>query len=714
MARRKRKDRRGRAVAPVRPETPQAAAQSPAARSRLHPGLAFGLLALLVAAAFSGVVANGFVFDDREIVQNNPALETLSPGDHLGKSFWVREGLHYRYYRPLTSWTLALNNSLHGETASGYHLANLLVHFGCAALLFLLLRRLSGSVLAFAAAALFAVHPVQTEAVVWVVGRADLLAAFFLLATLWLHGRSVLRTVAATATLGAALLSKEIALTFPAMLIAYELALAFGREGTLRERLKPSLRRLLFTAPLYIAVIGAYLLLRHQVVGGLLVAPDEELWKNPLLAAPLLTRWLTAVNIAGRYLLLLVFPRTLSVDYYFNVVPLVRSAVSTAFLLPAAALAAVGAVAWISARRVPVVLFGLLAALGTYLPLSHLLFPAPVVMAERVLYLPMVGLAACLGALLVAIGTRVSPPHRRLAVSLLLVLVVAAPLVLRSRGRTRDWKDDLALFSSAVSAQPRSALAWNNLAGEQLRLADVPAAEQSARRALAILPDYLLARGNLADALRRQGRLDETELVLREALRDSPGAEEALWLSLTQLITMRAGRLAAAGQLEAARPLQIEAVQQARKRLARVGEGRPRAVYQLVLAQNLWGLGRNDEAGQAFVAALLATEDAGRPEAGLLDVRVTVHDATAAWHRQQGRAEQAAREWLNAAAAAEAIGEPSLAATFLLRAARMRVAQEQRDEALAIVQEAQRLGRNDPAVARQVRAALQALQPGGE
>ena len=258
MARRKRKGRRNRQAVPARPQ-PQPAAQPPVPGPRLHPALALGLLALLVLGAFVGVFANGFVFDDREIVQNNPVLETLDPGDHLGRAFWSRESLHYRYYRPLTSWTLALNHALHGEFAPGYHAANLLVHFGSAALLFLLLRGLGGPLFAFAAAGLFAVHPVQTEAVVWVVGRADLLATLFLLAALRLHARLPDRPVArdlgraglAALALGAALLSKEAALTFPALLIAYESALALRREGSLRERLQPAVRRLMLVAPIY-------------------------------------------------------------------------------------------------------------------------------------------------------------------------------------------------------------------------------------------------------------------------------------------------------------------------------------------------------------------------------------------------------------------------------------------------------------------------------
>ena len=682
---------------------------------RLKPLPAFGLLALLVGGAFAGVFANGFAFDDRQLVTNNPLVETLDPGEHLGSTFWPGEGRNYPYYRPLTSWTLALNHSLHGESPHGYHLANLLVHLGSAVLLFLLLRGMAGALPGFVAAALFAVHPVQTEAVVWVVGRADLLATLFLLLTLLLHSgipdepsrKNLPRILATAAALGAALLSKENGLTFPALLIAYELALASRREGSPRERLRPAVRRLILAAPFYVVLIGAYLILRQQVAGGLLASPDETLWKNPLLDAPLITRWLTAVHIAGRYLLLLVFPCTLSVDYYFDVVPLVRSALATAFLLPALAVAATAAAGW-TARRVPAVTFGALAALGTYLPLSHLLFAAPVVMAERVLYLPMIGLTSCLGVLFVTVATRVAPQRRTLAVALL-VLVVLVPLVLRSRARTKDWKDDLTLFTSAVRAQPRSALSWNNLASQQLELHDPAAAEASARRALEILPDYLAARGNLADALRRQGKLEETEQVLREALRDSPEAEERLWLNLTQLITMRAAGLDDAGNRRAALRLRNEVVEQARARLARVDDWRSRTVYELVLAQNLWALGRNDEAGQAFVAALVATDTAVPVDNSVLEVRITVHDATAAWHRQQGRADHAARNWLDAAAAAEAVGTPARAAGFLLRAAQMRAALDQRDEALALVRKAQELGRNDAQVSRQVRAALQAL-----
>ncbi len=684
-----------------------------------YPLAALGLLALLVAIAFSGTLSNELVYDDREIVRDNPVLETLSPGEHLGRGFWPGEDRTYPYYRPLTSWTLALNHALNGETAPGYHLANLLLHFGCATLLFLLLRGLAGAWPGLAAAALFAVHPVQTEAVAWVVGRADLLATFFLLLTLLIHsglservsGSGVVRVGAAAGTLAAALLSKENALTFPVLLIALELARAVRHEGSWRERLRPAARRLATAGAVYLVILVGYLLLRHQIVGSLLASGDEALWKNPILTAPLLTRWLTAVHIAGRYLLLIVFPRTLCVDYYYDVVPLIRSLGSPGFLVPAAAIAGLLAWVWI-ARRSTAVIFGALAAAGAYLPLSHLLFAAPVVMAERILYLPMVGVTACLGASIVTLATRIAPQRKSLAAAVLTLLVIV-PLALRARDRTADWRNDLALFGAAVEAQPRSALSWNNLASIQLENDDAAAAEQSARRALEILPDYLAANGNLADALRRLGRFDESERVLRKALLESPEAEDALWLNLVQLITMRASRLEGEGRTDTAGVLRREAIDQARARLERVRTGIPAAVYHLALAQNFWALDRNEEAGKAFVDALVATETGASFDNSLLEVRITVYDATAAWHRHQGRADHAARSWLDAAAAAEAVGTPARAAAFLLRAAQVRLEQGDRAAALDLVRQAQPLGRGNAEIERRVRAALSGLQEGG-
>ncbi len=682
----------------------------------LNSFTALGVLTLLVGVSFAGALGNDFVYDDRELVRNNAALETLRPGDHLGRGFWPGADRNYPYYRPLTSWSLALNNALHGESATGYHLANLLVHLGCGVLLFLVLSLVAGARLGLVAAALFAVHPIQTEAVAWVVGRADLLATFFLLLALVAHAKVPDRPSRASLTLGAgagiaflaALLSKEQALTFPALVLAFELARAIVGEGSWRERLRPAAARLRVTAPLYLAAIAGYLVLRHQIVGPLLAMPDESLWKNPLLGAPFVTRWLTAVNIGGRYLLLLVFPKSLSVDYYFDVVPLVRSVSSTAFLLPAVAIAATAAAIW-AGRRSPAVTFGAVTAFATYLPLSHLLFAAPVVMAERVLYLPMVGLAACIATLVVALATRLAPRKGSIAV-VLLSLVLLVPSILRTRDRTADWRDDLTLFSSAVEAQPRSALSWNNLASVQLESDDPAAAEQSARRALEILPGYLAANGNLADALRRQGRLDESERILRKALLDAPEAEDTLWLNLVQLITLRAARLEDSGQADLARALRGEAVEQARRRLLHIRAGRPAAVYQLALAQNLWGLARHDEAEQAFAAALRITGPNERPEPEMLDVRVTVLDATAAWRLQRGQPDEAAASWVAAAAAAELHGVPTRAADLLLRAAQVRHGMGQRSAAIDLVRRAEPLGRGDPAVERRVRSALTALQ----
>ena len=108
-------------------------------------------------------------------------------------------------------------------------------------------------------------------------------------------------------------------------------------------------------------------------------APEsaEVSWRNPVVGAPVGARLLTAVDVAGRCALLVLFPLRLSVEYGHDVVPLVRSAASPSFLASLAvvlgSLAAVG----LLARRSAVGRLGAVVAAGSYLLMSHLFFPAP-------------------------------------------------------------------------------------------------------------------------------------------------------------------------------------------------------------------------------------------------------------------------------------------------------------------------------------------------
>ena len=178
-------------------------------------------LFLLAAAliAFGASLGSGFHFDDYAIF-SDPVL--TSPSGWIG--VWA-----LRQTRPLTYFTYWLNYQVGGGDPLGYHLLNLALHLGVVLLLFECLRRLVPETTAALAAAIFAVHPIQAEAVDYVWGRAIVLATLLCLAALyeWIEGNEW----AAVAWFAAALLAKEEVAAFP-----LALAVLPGAKGRVSER----------------------------------------------------------------------------------------------------------------------------------------------------------------------------------------------------------------------------------------------------------------------------------------------------------------------------------------------------------------------------------------------------------------------------------------------------------------------------------------------
>ncbi len=413
--------------------------------------------------------------------------------------------------------------------------------------------------------------------------------------------------------------------------------------------------------------------MRRAVLGSL-VGPgfDEEAGEvfvmNPLVGASAGARVLTAVDVAARYLRLLVFPRTLTMDYSFDSVPVVRSAASAAFAISAIAVAAALMLAVLAARRRPAALFGVLVAVAAYLPFGNWLFAGSLLMAERMLYLPMAGIAAVAAAVVVAAADRWAPPARHRAAVAAIAAVLVAPLAARSFVRGADWKDDAAIYRSAVAASPRSALAWGRLAAIQAERGEVDEALVSARKAEEILPGYSVARVNRAVAFRKVGRLDEAERELRAVLKEQPAHLSASML-LVAVLAKRAEEAQSAGRDVDARRLREDLVALVRARAPeaeRNGLFAVAASFRLESAGSLVTLDRRDEAEENLTKA---KEDAAReaaiaPEPGgaAKALQGTVLGALAQFRREQGRASDAASLYREASLAAEQGGERLLAA----------------------------------------------------
>ncbi len=497
------------------------------------PAQARWLAASVAVVLYLASIGFGFTLDDPAVALENPAVRCGEVGRlfstpyHYGPRQRVETGL----YRPLTTASFAANHALHGASPWGFHAGNVLLH-GCASVLVLEVALAAGLAVpgALLAALLFAAHPVHAEAVASISGRADLLATtFFLLALLaWIRLRrpsgepSAAGALLAAALSLLAMLSKEHAVVFPAVAAAWEVLRPRGATpaGTGRRAAR---RTLLSIAPLLLP-LAAYVGLRLAALGRLLPGPGAVTpIENPLSALGFLDRLPSAVAVAGRYAVLLVFPRTLSPDYSFAEIEPVASALDPHLLAGIAALGLAAAAILLARRRAPLLAFAAVFALAVFFPVSNLAVPIGTVMAERLLYLPSAGLCLAAGMLWGPIARRLGP--RGAVAALGAVLLVAS---VRTVAASAVWRDDFALASHAAQASPRSVKSLGNLAVELAVRGRSQEALGLLGRALALAPDFWPNRINLSGVLLSTGDLEGAEAQVARVLEADPANPSAL------------------------------------------------------------------------------------------------------------------------------------------------------------------------------------------
>ncbi len=464
------------------------------------------LLLLLGAFALAFLVylpslGNDFThWDDETYVTANPRIRGITPGNV--RSWWAAP--FFGNYAPLTLASYALDHVLWGLNPFGYHLGNVLLHAFSAGLFGTLLLRLGAPrVAGFLAAALFAFHPAQVEAVAWIAQRKTVLSMVFLLLSFHAYVGATRRVpvswaglLASLALFVAALLSKVSGVIFPGILVLYDL-------GYRRVSLA---RMLLEKAPFLLAalLLGA---VGYQAQVDLGVTREGWLGGTPALHGA------TMAGFLARYGRILLFPTGLSALYD----PPDARSLTEPWVLVGAGLLALGALGWVWAfarrRRA-------LAWMGFFwlglVPVSQII-PFWVHLADRYLYLPSLGVAAGAGALGSAwLGSLRSSGRRLLgSVAVGLVLIAFATLTV---ARQRVWQNSLTLWGDTIRRPPVHAKAYF-FYGRNLHLrGDPQGALPYYERSHALEPDVYITLLRFGLACAEVGEMGRAEALLRSAL----------------------------------------------------------------------------------------------------------------------------------------------------------------------------------------------------
>lgn len=409
-------------------------------------------VALVACAAYGNTLFNGFVFDDEYQVLKNPWIRDFR---HLPTIFssevWAFKGdAVSNYYRPLLHVTYMITYNLFGYSEYGFHAVNVLLHAAVSALVFLLVHTILSrqgvryaTAASLAAALIFAVHPIHTEVVAPIMSLTDLLLTLFYVAVIWLHikfvGRAWYLSMLTAVLFACALLSKETAITLPAVLLSY--------DYFIEKRVSPLSALLVRYVP-YVIVAAAYLAVRSAVLGSF--APIDR--------HPDLSRLQCILNIfplAIQYGYKLLVPLHLNAMYEFH--PLRSITEPRALLSILIFVVALALFVW-WARHSTTIAFGLVLTLLPLLPAFYIrAIPYP--FAERYLYLPSVGFVLILAEFVAR--SFASPRMART-----LPLVIAALVCLYAIGtiqRNTVWKDNFTLWSDTLTKSPNDAIAHCNL-----------------------------------------------------------------------------------------------------------------------------------------------------------------------------------------------------------------------------------------------------------
>jgi hypothetical protein len=522
--------------------------ESPAgALSTFSPGMRGVWVALALATltmiVYAPVRHYGFVdLDDPQYVSENPFV---AGGLTWSGVKWAFTSIHASYWLPLIWLSHMLDVQLYGLNGGGHHVTNAVLHIANSILLFALLHRTTGALGRSAfVAALFAIHPLHVESVVWVTERKDVLSTLFLLLTVWTYVEYARRPTGGRYVLSLlffvlGLMSKAMLVTLPFMLLLLDVG-PLGRFTVTGWRLSPIQRttayqlvreKLPFLALAIAFAIATYI--TQQTTGA--VASVGRI--------PITFRVGNAMVSYATYLANMVWPSRLALFYPYplKLSPVVV-AVSVLGLMATTVLVIRGL------RRYPYLAVGWLWYLGSLVPVIGLIQAGDQARADRFTYVPLIGV-------FIMIAWGASDLVRRPRVLQATGVLVVVALAIVARVQVGHWRTNTELWEHALRVADESYVAHTNLGLALFARGDVDRSITEFRSALRLRPDFAEAHNDLGVALANRGDNDGAIEAFLNALRAKPMQAPSHY-NAAVLLAMKGDTVAAVTHLE--RALQID------------------------------------------------------------------------------------------------------------------------------------------------------------
>jgi tetratricopeptide (TPR) repeat protein len=447
-------------------------------------------------ACFSPSWRNGFVSidDPAYILNNEPALDGVRTEGVL----WAFTATRVGNWHPLTWIVHMLDVELLGVNPGLHHASSSLIHAFAAAIFLSAIAAATGrpTVAAFAAA-LFALHPLRVESVVWIAEKKDVLSGLFYVAAIWCHVRFAQHGrwrdrifVVVAMTLACA--SKPTAVTLPFVLLLLDVA-PLGRVADGARPGRALARLALEKTPLFAVAVATS------------VATIGVQEKAMAIGLPLQTRICNALVAVVRYLEVSVFPRDLCIFYPYEL-----DALRFRALVALLTILVIAGFAFRARAHAPVVSIGLLWFGGGLVPMLGVIQVGAQAMADRYTYLPSMGLSL---AIAVATASLVERAPRQRAAIVMICLCSLIVLTLCTVRQISWWRDSATLYARALRVAPsdfaRVGLAQALLGGDAPDLAraysllfeDATPACTAQRSCRATRAAILRRTGRLADAI---------------------------------------------------------------------------------------------------------------------------------------------------------------------------------------------------------------------